>query len=132
MAGWFLRGMSLSRKGVDEHFNPKDSVSHLRDGLGGLDPSQLHGKADHVDQESHLGREELEESVRSLKATWAGCDMLEAAKFQPVRWASLIVSTLAIIFSCCDYLYFCGERPSGGATSPCTGPPPCGRPLPQG
>ena len=115
----------------NEHFNPKDSVSHLRDGLGGLDPSQLHGKADHVDEESHLGQEELEESVRSLVATWAGCDMLEAAKFQPVRWASLIVSTLVIIFSCCDYLYFCGERPSGGATSPCTGPPPCGRPSPQ-
>ena len=114
----------------NEHFNPKDSVSHLRDGLGGLDPSQLHGKADHVDEESHLGQEELEESVRSLVATWAGCDMLEAAKFQPVRWASLIVSTLVIIFSCCD-LYFCGERTSGGATSPCTGPPPCGRPLPQ-
>ena len=44
----------------------------------------------------------MEESVRSLVATWAGCDMLEAAKFQPVRWASLIVSTLAIIFSWCD------------------------------
>ena len=98
---------SRSRKGVDEHFNPKDSVSHLRDGLGGLDPSQLHGKADHVDQESHLGEEELEESVRSSVATWAGCDMLEAAKFQPVRWASLIVSTLAIMFSCCDDSHFC-------------------------
>ena len=36
--------------------------------------------------------------------------MLEAAKFQPVRWASLIVSTLVIIFSCCDYLYLCGVR----------------------
>ena len=49
----------------NEHFNPKDSVSHLRDGLGGLDPSQLHGKANHVDEEGHLGQEELEESVRS-------------------------------------------------------------------
>ena len=43
-------------------------------------------------------------------ATWAGCDMLEAAKFQPVSWASLIVSTLAIKFSCCDNLYLCGVR----------------------
>ena len=43
-------------------------------------------------------------------ATWAGCDMLEAAKFQPVRWASLIVSTLVIIFICSDSLHFCGVR----------------------
>ena len=80
--------------------------SQLFDGVHRLEPSQFHGEAKQVDQQRHLPAQDVAQGGNYSKVnigweettfrTWAASDRFAAARFHPVRCASLIVSTFII------------------------------------